>query len=120
MEDPNDRNKISVVNIANTVQRTCFKEVRLQPKGIEPLPSAKWKVKGKGQDAEDGDVADPALQPKEVSHILNRVTGKNSPRAGSQHEEIREARSHKAEGEAKGVEEIAAEESGEVENDMVS
>ena len=48
------------------------------------------------------------------------MTGKNAPRAGSQHEDIREARNHKAEGEAKAVEESAAEESGEVENDMVS
>ena len=72
---------------------------------------------------EDEDVADPALQPRGALHMFDRVAGKNAPRAGTQHEEIRtdwETRNRKAEGKAKAVEESAAEGGGEVENDMVS
>ena len=125
MEDQNDRNKRSVVHVANTEQRICFREVRLQPKGTEPPPSAKWKGKGKAHDAQDEDVVDPALQPKEALHILDRVTGKNAPRAraprtkkSKQNESPRQTKSRKAKGKAKAAEEGSAEEGGEVENDM--
>jgi len=126
MEDQNDRNKRSVVHVANTEQRICFREVRLQPKGTDPPPSAKWKGKGKAQDAEEDDVIDSALQPAEASHMLDRVTGKNAPRAraprtkkSKQNESPRQTRSRKAKGKAKAVEESSTEEEGgEVENDM--
>ena len=72
---------------------------------------------------EDEDVADPTLQPRGALHMFDRVAGKNAPRAGTQHEEIRtgrETRNCKAEGKAKAVEESGAEGGGEVGNDMVS
>ena len=127
MKDQNDRNKRSVVHVANTEQRICFREVRLQAKGTETPPLAKWKGKGKAQDAEDEDVVDPPLQPAEASHMLDRVTGKNVPRAraprtkkSKQNGSPRQTRSRKVKGKTKAVEESSAEEGVEVpvENNM--
>ncbi|KAG6826361.1 hypothetical protein H0H92_016153 [Tricholoma furcatifolium] len=74
-KDPADPSKKAVTHVANTSQRVCFREVRLQPKDAAPTPSSSSKGKAK-EPPLDGLVAESEA----ASNLLDRVTGKNAPR----------------------------------------
>ncbi|GLB42995.1 putative TFIIIC subunit [Lyophyllum shimeji] len=79
-KDPHDPHKKAVTHVANTSQRICFNEVRLQPKGTGtgPLPPKGSKGKAKAVEQEYFDLTTEA---EAAAQMVDRVTGKNAPRA---------------------------------------
>ncbi|KAG6888166.1 hypothetical protein C0995_010177 [Termitomyces sp. Mi166 len=79
-KDPTDHSKKTVTHVASTEQRISFREVRLVPKGtLPPTAASSSNNKGKNKEtaAPDGWVAEAEA----AAHVVDKVTGKNAPRA---------------------------------------